>query len=133
MYRNGAVMSLKEAVENRKTLTLEPVISSLEHITEVLNASVGDGLYIGLFIQNTNETYLYWSKLSQLGQTKFSKIILKRPLNDITGYVFLADQNQVNFLSLCKSRNIKNIFLFLKIKFQGVMVKCFPPHWLSKT
>lgn len=104
LFENGNLYILEEALELRKTLNSEEIISDAEKIYEVLYAKINDQFYIGLIVKSANDYYLYWTKYNS-AKCGFTKIMLHRDTFNLKGYVIHIMENTAYLLTLCKYIN----------------------------
>ncbi|RZB40866.1 nucleolar protein 11 [Asbolus verrucosus] len=68
LFKNGAVYSLKEAIENRKELNPENVIDvNFGYINGLLYTSFNEDIYVGLIIKSKDKNCLHWTKFNASG------------------------------------------------------------------
>lgn len=101
LFENGNLYTLEEALELRKTLNCEEIISNTEKIEDILYITLNSQLHVGLIVRSANDFYLYWTKYNSV-KCVFTKKKLHRDSFNLRGYVFYIMKDTVHLLTLCK-------------------------------
>lgn len=106
VFNNGAVMPLNVAIEQRKTLELDGIITKAdEYIFDVFHTNVNDVIFVGIIAGDQHEQYFTWVCSND---NTFShcnpKVILQRSNLELISYMFnkAANLKDVALYTLCK-------------------------------
>ncbi|XP_018569586.1 nucleolar protein 11 [Anoplophora glabripennis] len=111
LFENGNLYTLAEALESRKTLNFEGVISNIEKIDDVLYAKVNDQFYVGLIVRSEDELYLYWTKYNSAKCVFIKKKLYRDTLYSLKGCVIHVMENTAHLLTLWSDGRIFSYIL----------------------
>lgn len=97
VFVKGAILKLDEALEQRKEIISDCING--DHL-DVIHRKVGETFYVGV-ITNEEGYNLYWTTFSD-SRINYNKIPLFREELTLSGYVFHAKNDIMNFLTFCK-------------------------------
>lgn len=105
IFENGNILTLKDAIEQRKRLELKDIIDlSTEKIVDVKHFFVENVVYMCLIVKTESITSCFLTSFpDNFPQSSYQKMELKRNNLDLAGYTFCLMCNKyLYFLTLCK-------------------------------
>ncbi|KAL1502408.1 hypothetical protein ABEB36_007554 [Hypothenemus hampei] len=93
VFKSGSVYPLSEVLEIRKTFSPIQVLDTKENIKDICYASLGEDLYVLLFIKTEDSYKFFWTIYSNYSKNKFSQINLTLNDTHLLGYdLFIRDR-----------------------------------------